>query len=389
MHAVTGLDTFSSELDFAALLDATFDNTKVERGDIIEGVILAIDNQGLIVDVNLMRDGIVPRRDLERLDPPPQFEVGQIIDVSIIRLEDDDGNLLLSIAQAQQNEDWKNAQRLIENEEVWATKVAEANKGGLIVLFGNLRGFIPASHVADLPRGLDDEKRFDFLKDMVGKTINTKVIEVNYKRRRLVFSQREAQRNNREARKELLLSNLAEGDVLEGVISGLRDFGAFVDLGGADGLIHISELAWHRVQNPADVVTVGQRVKVYVLRLDQDGKRIGLSLKRLQPNPWAEIEDRYHVGQMIEGKITRLSKYGAFVTLEPGVEALLHISQLANTMVNDPSEIVAVGQVLMMRIISIEVEKQRLGLSIRNLSTATTPEAVMESHTSPVELATV
>ena len=352
-------------------------------------MILAIDNQGLIVDVNLMRDGIVPRRDLERLDPPPQFEVGQIIDVSIIRLEDDDGNLLLSIAQAQQNEDWKNAQRLIENEEVWATKVAEANKGGLIVLFGNLRGFIPASHVADLPRGLDDEKRFDFLKDMVGKTINTKVIEVNYKRRRLVFSQREAQRNNREARKELLLSNLAEGDVLEGVISGLRDFGAFVDLGGADGLIHISELAWHRVQNPADVVTVGQRVKVYVLRLDQDGKRIGLSLKRLQPNPWAEIEDRYHVGQMIEGKITRLSKYGAFVTLEPGVEALLHISQLANTMVNDPSEIVAVGQVLMMRIISIEVEKQRLGLSIRNLSTATTPEAVMESHTSPVELATV
>ncbi|MGV2434855.1 MAG UNVERIFIED_CONTAM: S1 RNA-binding domain-containing protein [Anaerolineae bacterium] len=259
----------------------------------------------------------------------------------------------------------------------------------MIVLFGNLRGFIPASHVADLPRGLDDEKRFDFLKDMVGKTINTKVIEVNYKRRRLVFSQREAQRNNREARKELLLSNLAEGDVLEGVISGLRDFGAFVDLGGADGLIHISELAWHRVQNPADVVTVGQRVKVYVLRLDQDGKRIGLSLKRLQPNPWAEIEDRYHVGQMIEGKITRLSKYGAFVTLEPGVEALLHISQLANTMVNDPSEIVAVGQVLMMRIISIEVEKQRLGLSIRNLSTATTPEAVMESHTSPVELATV
>ncbi|MFZ4825779.1 MAG: 30S ribosomal protein S1 [Phototrophicaceae bacterium] len=388
MHALTGLDTFSSELDFAALLDATFDNTKVERGDIIEGVILAIDNQGLIVDVNLMRDGIVPRRDLERLDPPPQFEVGQIIDVSIIKVEDDDGNLVLSIAQAQQNEDWKHAQRLIETEEVWATKVADANKGGLIVLFGNLRGFIPASHVADLPRGLDDEKRFDFLKDMVGKTINTKVIEVNHKRRRLVFSQREAQRNNREARKDLLLSNLAEGDVLDGVISGLRDFGAFVDLGGADGLIHISELAWHRVQNPADVVTVGQKVQVYVLRLDQDGKRIGLSLKRLQPNPWAEVEDRYHVGQMIEGKITRLSKYGAFVTLEPGVEALLHISQLANTMVNDPSEIVAVGQVLMMRIISIEVEKQRLGLSIRDLNT-TTPESVMESDTSPVELATV
>ena len=388
MHAPIGLDTFPSELDFAALLDATFDNTKVERGDIIEGVILAIDNQGLIVDVNLMRDGIVPRRDLERLDPPPQFEIGQIIDVSIIKVEDDDGNLVLSISQAQQNEDWKHAQRLIETEEVWATKVADANKGGLIVLFGNLRGFIPASHVADLPRGLDDEKRFDFLKDLVGKTINTKVIEVNYKRRRLVFSQREAQRNNREARKELLLSNLAEGDVLDGVISGLRDFGAFVDLGGADGLIHISELAWHRVQNPADVVTVGQKVRVYVLRLDQDGKRIGLSLKRLQMNPWSEVEDRYHVGQMIEGKITRLSKYGAFVTLEPGVEALLHISQLSNATVNDPSEIVSVGQVLTMRIISIEIEKQRLGLSIREMN-GTTAESVIESDTSPAELATV
>lgn len=389
MHAPTGLDTFPSELDFATLLDATFDNTKVERGDIIEGVILAIDNQGLIVDVNLMRDGIVPRRDLERLDPPPQFEVGQIIDVSIIKVEDDDGNLVLSISQAQQNEDWKHAQRLIETEEVWATKVADANKGGLIVLFGNLRGFIPASHVADLPRGLDDEKRFDFLNEMVGRTINTKVIEVNYKRRRLVFSQREAQRNNREARKDLLLSNLAEGDVLDGVISGLRDFGAFVDLGGADGLIHISELAWHRVQNPADVVTVGQKVRVYVLRLDQDGKRIGLSLKRLQMNPWSEVEDRYHVGQMIEGKITRLSKYGAFVTLEPGVEALLHISQLSNTMVNDPSEVVSVGQVLTMRIISIEIEKQRLGLSIRDLNGSTTTESVVESDTSPAELATV
>ena len=388
MHAPIGLDTFPSELDFAALLDATFDNTKVERGDIIEGVILAIDNQGLIVDVNLMRDGIVPRRDLERLDPPPQFEIGQIIDVSIIKVEDDDGNLVLSISQAQQNEDWKHAQRLIETEEVWATKVADANKGGLIVLFGNLRGFIPASHVADLPRGLDDEKRFDFLKDLVGKTINTKVIEVNYKRRRLVFSQREAQRNNREARKELLLSNLAEGDVLDGVIIGLRDFGAFVDLGGADGLIHISELAWHRVQNPADVVTVGQKVRVYVLRLDQDGKRIGLSLKRLQMNPWSEVEDRYHVGQMIEGKITRLSKYGAFVTLEPGVEALLHISQLSNATVNDPSEIVSVGQVLTMRIISIEIEKQRLGLSIREMN-GTTAESVIESDTSPAELATV
>src|SRR5690606_33364529 len=188
-----------------------------------------------------------------------------------------------------------------------------ANRGGLIILFGNVRGFVPASHVSDLPRGLSEDERRSYLSRLVGQPINLKVIEVNRKRRRLVFSQREAQRNSRDARKESLLGELEEGEVRKGVVSGLRDFGAFVDLGGADGLIHISELAWHRVKHPRELLTVGQEVEVYVLRLDHEGRRIGLSLKRLQPNPWTQVDDMYHVGQVIEGTISRVTQFGAFV----------------------------------------------------------------------------
>ncbi len=353
-------------LDFAALLEASFDDDDLERGDIVKGTVLIADNYGLIIDVNQKRDGLVPRSDLEKLHATSDdYEIGQSIDVTIIRMEDDDGNMILSVSQAAQSEDWRSAEKLLEDDEIWETIVADANRGGLIVPFGNLRGFIPASHVADLPRGLSEDERTVHLSHMVGKKINTKVIEVNHKRRRLVFSQREAQRERREARKEVLLDKLEEGQTVEGTVSGLRDFGAFVDLGGADGLIHISELAWHRVRHPSEVLNVGDKVKVYVLRLDDEGKRIGLSLKRLQRNPWQMVDEIYHVGQLIEGKISRIAPFGAFVSLEPGIEALLHISQMANHEVSDPARIVTEGENYLMRIISIESEKQRLGLSLK------------------------
>ncbi|MBZ0274550.1 MAG: S1 RNA-binding domain-containing protein, partial [Anaerolineae bacterium] len=188
------------------------------------------------------------------------------------------------------------------------------------------------------------------------------------KRRRLVFSQREAQRERREARKEALLEKLQEGDIRTGTVSGLRDFGAFVDLGGADGLIHISELAWHRVKHPREVVNIGDQVEVYILRLDAEGKRIGLSLKRTQPNPWSRIEELYHVGQLVEGVVSRVAQFGAFVSLEPGVEALLHASQISDPAPVDASTVIYEGQTLWMRIISIEADKQRLGLSLKEVT---------------------
>jgi small subunit ribosomal protein S1 len=357
----------ANDFDFEALLEESFATATFERGDTVSGTVLSVSHKGLIVGVGSMRDGYVERSDLEKMGAEPtDFEIGQEVDVTIIRMEDEDGNLVLSISQARQSEDWKKAEELLASQETWPGFVADANRGGLIILFGNVRGFVPASHVSDLPRGLSEDERRSYLSRLVGQPINLKVIEVNRKRRRLVFSQREAQRNSRDARKESLLGELKEGEIRSGVVSGLRDFGAFVDLGGADGLIHISELAWHRVKHPKEVLNVGDTVSVYVLRLDDEGKRIGLSLKRLQPNPWSMVEEMYHIGQLVDGTVSRLADFGAFISMDPGIEALLHVSQIAQTPPNHPSQIIYEGARLLMRVISIEPDKQRLGLSLKD-----------------------
>ena len=359
------------ELDFAALLEESLAESRIERGDIVSGTVLSIDNQGLIVDIGWKQDGIVTRGDIERMGMhTADFQVNTEIDVAVVNLNDSDGNLILSAAQARQNEDWKRAEELMNSETVWSGEIADTNKGGVIVGFGHLRGFVPASHVIDLPRGLKEEERLERLQNMIGNTISVKVIEVNRKRRRLVFSQLEAEQENRAARKEALLRELTEGATRKGVVSGLCDFGAFVDLGGADGLIHISELAWRRVRHPSQVVAVGDEVEVYVLNLDNQGKRIGLSLKRMQPNPWSLVDDMYHIGQLVEGNISRLESFGAFISLEPGIEALLHVSQMSANPEENPLRHLYEEQKLLMRIISIESDRQRLGLSLTEVTAA-------------------
>jgi small subunit ribosomal protein S1 len=258
----------------------------------------------------------------------------------------------------------------MQADDVWEGKILEANRGGLIVPFGNLRGFVPASHITNLPRGISEQERQQQMNEMVGKTVKLKIIEVNHKRRRLVFSQREAVREQRAIIKEQLMDELKEGDVCEGVVSGLRDFGAFVDLGGADGLIHISELAWHRVQHPSEVVSVGDKIQVYIMHLDQQDHRIGLSLKRLQENPWSKVDDLYHIGQLVMGEVSRVAPYGAFVRLEPGIEALLHSTQVDNPAPDTVEGLIEAGQQLLLRVISIEADRQRLGLSLKDVTDA-------------------
>lgn len=361
-------EPFEAEADFLTLLEESFAaEQQPMRGDIVMGTILSIDNMGLLVDLGMKRDGVVPRNDLERLGEEAAFHVGDEIPVMIIRPEDDEGNMIVSVAQAKQNEDWLRAEQLMNDDGVYEGRVADANRGGLIVPFGNLRGFVPASHVLDLPRGMSEEDRKNYLVNMMGKDIAVKVIEVNRRRRRLVLSQREAQREKRDAKKNDLLENLHEGEVRSGRVSGLRDFGAFVDLGGADGLIHISELAWHRVKHPRELLNVGDEIDVYVLRLDQEGRRIGLSLKRLQPNPWSQVDEMYHIGQVVQGVVSRVTQFGAFVSLDPGIEALLHASQISDPAPQDPTQLLQEGQPLSVRIISIEPSRQRLGLSIRDV----------------------
>lgn len=338
-----------------------------ERGEEVAGTVLTIDAYGMLVDLGMKRDGFVPKGDLERMENVT-YTVGELVNVVILNPEDQDGNMIVSVSQARQGEDWTRAEGLLESGDVWEGVVSDANRGGLIIPFGNLRGFVPASHVADVPRGLNENDRKGYMTALVGQPVYVKVIEVNRKRRRLVLSQRDASRNRRDRNKESLLTELKEGNMVHGRVSGLRDFGAFVDLGGADGLIHISELAWHRVKHPKEVLNVGDEVQVYILRLDTEGKRIGLSLKRLQQNPWAVVDEIYHVGQLVMGEVSRVAQFGAFVSLKPGIEALLHASQIADPTPEDPTQILRDGDQLVLRIISIESDRQRLGLSLKDVS---------------------
>lgn len=359
-----------SSLDFAALLEQSFEHEDVEdvrRGDLLSATVLATDDYGIIVDVGFKRDGVVPRTDFEDLDDF-HCQVGDAIRVMVVDTDDRDGNLVVSVKQARASVDWDLAQEQMEEGDVYVGTVVAANRGGLIVPFGELRGFVPASHVVGIPRGLDDEMRIQHLTDHIGQKLEMKIIEVNPRRRRLVLSERLAQRESREDAKVRLLSTLNEGDVVSGTVSSLRDFGAFVDIGGADGLVHVSELAWHRVNHPGEIVAVGDTVDVYVLQLDQERRRIGLSLKRLLPNPWEVIAETHAVGQLVEGIVSRVVSFGAFVELENGIEALLHISELGDAQPERVEDMLGAGDRIVAQVINLEPHRQRMGLSIKHLT---------------------
>ncbi len=355
--------------DLAELLDE-HDYDVPSVGDIRTGIIVSIGDQGVIVDLGLKRDGVVQASDIEELDEETRegLQLNEEVPVYILETNHPD-RLLVSIQKARLNQDWLQAQEMLESAEYLEAPVIGYNRGGVIVPFGNLRGFVPASHLIDLRRGMDDRQRQQVMSKLRDEVLPLKVIEVNRRRRRLVLSQRDAQKEWQEARKVQLIEQLKQGDVISGRVSGLRSFGAFVDLGGADGLIHISELAWHRVNHPKEVVKVGDEIDVYVLSLDKDEQRIALSRKKLMPNPWSLVEDNYATGALIEGKVTRVVNYGAFVEIEPGVEGLLHISQLSRENVEDPNEIISEGETHLLRIISLDSDRQRIGLSLKGVTT--------------------
>lgn len=335
-------------------------------GDIREGIIVAISPQGVIVDLGLKRDGLVPQSDLAKLEPEEreELQVNDEIFVYIVNIDKPD-SLLVSIHLARLNQDWIRAEELLESGEIIEAEVIGYNKGGAIVPFGRLRGFIPLSHLTEVSPGMGDRKRQQRLAKLRGAKLPLKVIEVNRRRRRLVLSQREAQKEWDAKRRQELMAELQEGEVRTGRVSGIRDFGAFVDLGGADGLVHISELAWHRVEHPREVLNVGDEVDVYVMRVDREAERISLSRKKLLPNPWDTVNERYHENQLVEGKITRIVDYGAFAEVEPGIEGLLHVSQLSRGNVENVSEVVKEGETHLLRILSIDQRRQRMALSLK------------------------
>ncbi len=351
--------------NFEEMLASSFEEyTPPRRGEIREAIILQVAEREIIVDLGAKQDGIVPLQDLERMDDTfrDSLEAGANVPVYVVNPRDQNDNLIVSINMGMQRYDWEKARELLKSQDPVDVKVSGYNKGGVLVRWNRLEGFIPSSHLVSASVTME---RRDAMNDLIGKALGVKVIEVDQDRRRLIFSEREAQKEWRAQRKAKLLAELNVSDIVEGVVTGLRDFGAFVNIGGADGLIHVSELAWHRVDHPRDILSIGDEIKVYVLSLDRDTNRIALSRKRLLNDPWDDAQKRYHEGQLVDGHVTNVVDFGAFVALNDGLEGLLHLSEMGDGSLKEPYSYVQKGDELSLRISHLEPEKRRVGFTQR------------------------
>jgi small subunit ribosomal protein S1 len=374
----------------AEMLEHYLSYQHLERGQIVSGTVIRVGNNEIIVDVGAKCEGIVPERDLERLSPADRDAIheGDEILVYVVETEDINDNIILSLSRARIAQDWREARRLFESQETLSCRVADCNKGGVIVLVGKLRGFVPGSQLdASRAAGRQVSARSrsearpgsssppnrssgdDRWAALVGETLQLKVIEVDRERNRLILSERAALRDWRKSQREKLLDELTEGDVRRGKVINLANFGAFVDIGGMDGLVHLSELSWERVEHPREVLEVGQEVEVYVLGVDRERQRVALSLKRLLADPWDSIEERYQEGQLIEGTITRLAKWGAFASIvgDEAIEGLIHVSELDEGHIVHPREVIQPGQVVTLRVIGMDASRHRMALSLKQV----------------------
>jgi small subunit ribosomal protein S1 len=352
-------------------LDA-FDFPQLRAGDTVEGNVVSVSPTQILVDIHYKSDAVVDPREMERLDKDflATLTAGDSVSAVVVQPEDRDGNVVISLSRAQQDQDWQQAEELLDSQDVFEGVVTGYNRGGVIVRVGRVRGFVPASQLSAQWQGQQDaeadpEQRWARL---VGQKLQLKVVELDRLRNRLILSERIAMRDLRKGQKDRLLTSLQRGDVLKGTVTSIADFGAFVDLGGADGLIHLSELAWHRVGHPSEVLKVGQPVEVYVMNVDPEKKRIGLSLRRMTPEPWSVVGDQYVVGQVVTAQITRLTAFGAFAKIDNTIEGLIHISEMADYRIGHPKEIVHEGDEVQVRIIKVDPQNRRVGLSLRQAS---------------------
>lgn len=357
-----------------ALLKEGYGLEAPRQGEIRVGTIANITDTNILVDVGAKSEGIIPVQELDRLseDKRAEIQVGSEVTVYVLRTHGTDGIIDLSLVRAEEEEDWRVAEEYLDSQEPYEGVISGYNKGGLIIKLGHLRGFLPASQVSfSRRRRAKGESPEDRWGDMLEEPILAKVIEVDRSRNRLILSERAAAREARDVLKERLIDDLEVGEIRTGHVISLADFGAFVDIGGADGLIHSSEISWKRVSHPSDVLKVGQKVKVKVLSLDKKRKRISLSLRELEADPWEEIVGQFQEGQLVLGRITKLTKFGAFASLvdagEYEIEGLIHISELAERRIEHPREVVQEGQEVTLRIINIDQERRRIGLSLKKV----------------------
>ena len=357
--------------NMASLLESEGVNIDFPRqGEIRQGIIASISKGQILVSVGTKSEGVITGKELEAIpaEELKGLEVGKEISVYIINPEDSNGNLVLSYMQAREEENWKKAEELMANKTPFESKVVHYNKGGLIVALDGLRGFVPASQISMSRKaamtGDTPEQRYG---KMVGQPITCCVMEVDRERSRLIFSERAASNETRETVKERIIENLQEGEVRKGRVTSLADFGAFVNINGADGLVHLSEVSWDHIKNPAEVLKVGDEVMVKVISVDKDKKRIGLSIRQTQDDPWTDRIAKYHIGDLLNAEITRPTKFGAFAKIEDDLEGLIHISEISEKRIEHAKEVLKEGDNVTVRVIKIDPEAHRIGLSIRRV----------------------
>ncbi len=333
----------------------------INEGEVVRGTVVRVDKDEVLVDIGYKSEGVIPVSELSirrSVNPADEVQLGDEIDALVMTKEDAEGRLILSKKRARFEMAWKRIEGAAESGEPVEGTVIEVVKGGLILDLG-VRGFLPASLV--------DIRRVQNLDEFLGKQLRSKVIELNRSRNNVVLSRRAVLEDERKEMRQAILDRLSPGDVVEGTISNIVDFGAFVDLEGIDGLIHISELSWSHVNHPSEVLEIGQTVRVKVLDIDRDRQRISLGLKQTQSDPWQQVIEAYQENDVVEGRVTKVVTFGSFVEILPGVEGLVHISELAQHHVENPREIVSQGEVVKVKIIEMDADRRRLSLSLKRV----------------------
>jgi len=352
---------------FRRLLDdPSYDYRLFRYGDVVEGEVMHVDREKILVDIGGKCEGVVPSREFQTLSPEElgRLRPGDRVLVFVLQPEDQAGQAILSIDRARQEKTWRRLQEVFEAGGVIEAEVVNYNKGGLLVNLDGIRGFVPASQVVAIRGGDEGSKQADMAR-MVGQRLKLKIIEINRHRNRLILSERQAVQEHRDAMKAQLIETLREGETRRGRVTSIADFGVFVDIGGADGLVHLSEISWTRVKHPSEVLRVGDEVDVMVLSVNPGQRKIALSIRRTQPEPWMQVASQFQVGQVVRGTITQLASFGAFARLQEGVEGLIHVSELAGWRVEHPNEVLQEGDDVIVRVIRIDPARRRIGLSLR------------------------
>jgi small subunit ribosomal protein S1 len=387
----------NSPQDMQQLLEE-MDFKVLKRGEVVEGSVMRVDSDGVFLDIGHKEEGFVPMGEMKTITKEEMVKLseGDSLIAFVMRPDSKDGPML-SVDRARGEEGWRDIQKLMDQDQPVEGVIVGFNRGGCILEVANVQGFVPMSQLITISRDLFKQESFEsgeanvsegsIGKDLIGKTLKVKVLEVNRSRNRAIFSERSALQEQRDEQKAELIEKLVEGEVRKGIVTGISNFGAFVDLGGADGLIHISEMSWSMVGSPEDLVKVGEELDVYVLRIDRETMKIALSLRRLQPEPWETIFERYQVGDVVDATVTKIANFGAFARLEDSIEGLIHITELSEAVITNPNEVVSEGQEIKVKILKIEMERKRLGLSLKQTSETLPPEGYISE--APVEELTV